>query len=110
MAAGVNGEVWFTNMTRSSGAVGRITPDGTISVIPLPSGVVTDYGIAASPDGNVWFTETGINKIGCLTPAGKVTEYPIPTEGSDPRAIAVAADGSIWFTERWGGKIGRIIP
>ncbi len=36
-------------------------------------------GIAAGPDGNVWFTEGVGNKIGRITPAGDVTEFPPAT-------------------------------
>ena len=34
--------------------------------------------IAAGPDGNLWFTESGGNQIGRITPAGVVTEFSDP--------------------------------
>ena len=43
--------------------------------------------IAAGPDGNLWFTEHGKNKIGRITPAGVFTEFPIPTAGASPEGI-----------------------
>ncbi len=69
------------------------------------------YGIAAGPDGNLWFTEAlGKEGIGRITPAGTVTEFStgIPPE-SRPTGIAAGPDGNLWFTEV-GGKIGRITP
>jgi hypothetical protein len=32
-------------------------------------------GIAAGPDGNLWFADNGANKIGKITTAGVITEY-----------------------------------
>ena len=43
-------------------------------------------GIAAGPDGNLWFTEFAGNKIGRITTRRVVTEFPIPTAGSRPSA------------------------
>ncbi len=65
-------------------------------------------GIAAGPDGNLWFTESDGNRIGRITPAGIVTEFSIPTAISYPRGIAAGPDGNLWFTEDSGNKIGRI--
>ena len=38
-------------------------------------------GIAAGPDGTLWFTEQWGNKIGRITTAGVLSEYSIPTNG-----------------------------
>jgi hypothetical protein len=65
-------------------------------------------GIAAGPDGNLWFTERNANQIGRITTAGVVTEFVIPTAASQPEGIAAGPDGNLWFTERNGNKIGRI--
>src|SRR3954469_8907745 len=35
----------------------------------------TPYGIAAGPDGNLWFTEFNGNRVARITPAGVVTEF-----------------------------------
>jgi len=69
------------------------------------------YGIAAGPDGNVWFTELGANRIGRITPAGAVSEF---SAGISAKAglngIAAGADGNLWFTEQSLDRIGRITP
>jgi len=54
-----------------SNKIGRITPSGTITEFPLPashSAFDAQYGagITTGPDGNLWFTENGANKIGRL--------------------------------------------
>jgi virginiamycin B lyase len=56
-------------------------------------------GITAGPDGNLWFTEYGGNKIGRITTAGVITEFPIPTDDSEPWGITSGPDGNLWFTE-----------
>ena len=85
-------------------------PPGTLATYPLPTSGSGPFGIAAGPDGNVWFTEDLGNKIGRITPAGSITEYSVPTTGSRPSGIAAGPDGNLWFTEGKGNKIGRITP
>ncbi len=112
IAAGPDGNLWFTEGTGPPGCppgrVGRITPDGTITEYPLPQPsnqrlAPTDHGscprgIAAGPDGNLWFTEYAGSAIGRITPDGTITEYPLPTFGG-PEGIAAGPDGNMWFTE-----------
>jgi streptogramin lyase len=64
-------------------------------------------GMAAGPDGAMWFTENGADKIGRITTSGDVTKYP-PALGSGLEDIALRPDGALWFTEGAGNKIGRI--
>ena len=65
----------------------------------------------AGPDGNLWFTEFGGDRIGRITPSGTVTEYSAGiTAGSDPNDITTGPDGNLWFTEYAGNRIGRITP
>jgi hypothetical protein len=69
--------------------------------------------IAAGPDGNLWFTESGgPGGIGRITPSGVITEFTAGlTSGSSPWAITAGADGNLWFTENFDpGRIGRITP
>ena len=67
-------------------------------------------GIAAGPDGNIWFTEKNSGKIGRITLSGGVTEFSIPTASSGPNSITRGPDGNLWFTENNADKIGRITP
>ena len=54
------------------------------------------------PDGNIWFTDSGVGKI---TPAGAVTYYSVP---GDPVQITAGSDGNLWFGTDSG--IGTITP
>jgi streptogramin lyase len=88
-------------------AIGRITPDGAVTEFPLADGSGPG-GIAAGPDGNLWFGLSGSNKIGRITTTGVITEFPVPTASSGPGSIAAGADGNLWFAEESANKIGRI--
>jgi virginiamycin B lyase len=92
------------------------------SLVTVVAGVSTEFsagitansgpsGIAAGPDGNMWFTEWDGSQIGRITPAGVVTEFSAGiTPGSHPNGIAAGPDGNLWFTEYTGNQIGRITP
>src|SRR6185437_6990353 len=64
-------------------------------------------GIAAGPDGALWFSEIDGNQIGRVTPDGAFSEFPLLAAGRGPFAIAVGPDQSLWFTEVTGNGIGR---
>jgi len=66
-------------------------------------------GIAAGPDGNMWFTGVTDPRlhhyIAKITPRGKIFEYRIQSEGAD---IIAGPDGKMWFTEPYYGLIGKV--
>ena len=64
-------------------------------------------GATAGPDGNVWFTEKGANKVAKVTAAGTVTAYAL-TSGASPAGITTGPDGRMWFAENGLNKIGVI--
>jgi streptogramin lyase len=79
-----------------------------ITEFPLESGSQPNY-ITTGSDGNLWFTDEGLNKIGRITTSGQVTDFGL---GITPQAglfgIAGGPEGNIWFTERTGHQLGRI--
>jgi virginiamycin B lyase len=65
-------------------------------------------GIAAGPDGNIWFTGATTNRIGRITVEGTVTSFDGTAAGvGEPGAITPGADGALWFTNV-NNRIGRI--
>ena len=65
-------------------------------------------GIAVGPDGNLWFTEPGADRIGKIT-TGVVSEFRAGiTPGSQPEEIVAGPDGNLWFTEPGADRIGKI--
>lgn len=65
----------------------------------------TPLGIAAGPDGNMWFA--AVDAIQRITPTGEVTTFPVADAG--PFMITAGPDGNLWFTA-YDNKIGRITP
>ena len=60
--------------------IGRITTAGSLSPNSRSRPPAADpNGIAAGPDGALWFTEGNADKIGRVTTAGSFSEFPIPT-------------------------------
>ncbi len=109
------GELWFTE-TRNG--VGRADTSGQITEyskhIPPPA---YPEGIAAGPDGNVWFTEKEGGAIARITPQGRVTTFLLPTGtfrpfpvagATNPLSITAGPDGALWFTAQGANAIGRI--
>jgi streptogramin lyase len=101
----------------AAGSAAALTP----TVTEFSAGVTASSapsGIAAGPDGNLWFLEfNSPGRIGLVTTAGAVTE--VATGGVTPglRAnagldeITAGPDGNLWFTEENNpGSIGRITP
>lgn len=76
---GQEGALWFTN----SGGIGRCSLTGVITQFSWSTAGTDDpQGAARGPDGAVWFTEYGSNKIGRIDVEGAVTTYTIPTAAS----------------------------
>jgi streptogramin lyase len=92
-------------------------PVGLIREIPLHGNA---GGIAAGPEGNLWFTQNlpaRAPAIGRITPGGKVTRFRHGlSRATQPSKITAGPDGNLWFTydgglrAMSGGGIGRITP
>jgi streptogramin lyase len=66
----------------------------TITEYAVPTAGSAPTGIAAGPDGALWFTEFSGNKIGRMTPDGVVTnEFTVPTASSSSVGIAAGPEG-----------------
>ncbi|HTA39296.1 MAG TPA: hypothetical protein VK760_09480 [Candidatus Acidoferrales bacterium] len=115
---GPDGNLWFTDRAASSGhpknAIVKMTPAGAMTqFVPgtAPSTNLPDEtfnGLAAGPDGNVWYAS--FNSVGFLTPAGAATDYPLSglgvCSGSPLAANVVAAqDGGLWFAIDCGTSV-----
>ena len=66
--------------------------------------------IVPGPDGAVWFTRNGDDRIGRIIIAGqvgridrdgKIEEFPLPDRTSKPHAVVATQDGGCWVT-LWG--------
>ena len=84
----------------------------TITELPPLAAGSGPQGIAAGPDGNVWFVENRASRFGRLTPStGKITDFSTGSgisANSLPAEITAGPDGNLWFTEEAPSRIGRI--
>ena len=65
----------------------RCTPSAMVAEFPLRAGV-SPSGIAAGPDGKLWFVESNINSIAVIDPSTHaITEFKLPSAGSQPIGI-----------------------
>jgi streptogramin lyase len=109
LTMGSNGHLWFTETNVD--LIGRIAPSGKVTHYPVPSGFVAALGIAAAPDGTIWFTESNeASQIGILfPPLGYIEEIALGGVVF-PSYIAAGPDGNMWFTGELSNQIGRISP
>jgi streptogramin lyase len=84
---------------------------GQVGDFPTPTAAAGPSGIAAGPDGNVWFTEFNEGQIGELNVATHaITEYSLHNTGAFPLGITMGPDGNVWFTEFGANAIGVLNP
>jgi virginiamycin B lyase len=77
---------------------------------PLPTAAAEPQDIVQGPDGNMWFTERGANKIGRIsgTNPGTIEEFDVAAGTTSPDIIVVGPDGALWYTQSNG--VGRMPP
>ena len=114
LASGPDGNLWtggtlFNTQTGEAlnGFIDRITLSGEVTTFSLGTAESSPRAIRPGPDGNLWFTEPGANKIGRITPAGQTTLFAVPTAGSQPVGITAGPNGNLWFTENGTRQIGE---
>jgi virginiamycin B lyase len=88
---------------------------GTLNVqiheyeVPTPKSRPHDPAVA--PDGSLWYTGQGANKLGRLDPkTGEFKEYPLKTPNSGPHGLVADNSGNIWFTAISAGYVGKLDP
>ncbi|MFG2941324.1 hypothetical protein [Streptomyces sp. NPDC048282] len=98
--------MWFT--ASGSNSVDRIDRTGHVTRYRLPDADGDPAGIAAGPDGRVWFTDES-GGVGRVAAAGRSTVVRVP-HGPDkaPFRLTTGPDRTVWFTELLGNAIGRI--
>ncbi len=102
------GRLWFTGQ---NGIYGRLDPKtGGMRVFDAPRGR-GPYGIAATPDGAVYFASLAGSYIARLdldTGQAAVIEPPTPKQGA--RRVWSDSKGQIWVSEWNSGQVSRYDP
>jgi len=105
-----NDMVYYSDFAR--GYLGRLDPTtGKTQQWRSPGGSESEpYGIAATPDGMVWYVETGLtpNRIIGFNPKTQTfsTPNPIPSGGGVVRNMVATPDGKLYFACSGVNKIG----
>jgi streptogramin lyase len=95
IAVGPDGALWFTEsgscaypnpnncVSLAPDKIGRITTSGALTEYPISTANAGTFGIAAGPDGAMWFTESNNNEIGRITvPANSIATLTVSQTGS----------------------------
>jgi virginiamycin B lyase len=115
VGVGPDKAIYFTENRTFS--LGKLTLDGQLEETPIEMRVRNHspnasgnplLGIAAGPDGAIWFTGAASNSIWRLSVDGVQTEFVLPTPNATPGGLVAGADGAMWFTEPTANQIGRI--
>jgi streptogramin lyase len=83
-------------------------PAAAHRTFPIPTPNSQPIEITRGSDGNMWFTESGGQRVARITPQGAVTEFGF--RRAFPDDITLGSDGAVWFTLGPDGMIGRITP
>ncbi|HET7452198.1 MAG TPA: virginiamycin B lyase [Thermoanaerobaculia bacterium] len=110
IALGADGNFWFTAIdpNTKNGKIGRMTPEGAITLFPIAAPGANPQLIAAGPCSDLWFTSAA--GIGRVTLDGKITVFPF----SDLRqteflsGVAVDANRNVWFSDQVGMAMARV--
>ena len=102
------GVLWFTGQ---SGIYGRLTPrTGKVEVFDAPKGR-GPYGIAAAPDGRVYFASLAGSYVGrIVAETGAVAVLSPPTRNQGARRVWPDSRGRIWVSEWDAGLLGMYDP
>lgn len=102
-----------SSCARFQGAIGRVSPEGQITITQLPKRAnVIPAGLFATPGGDLYFAEltvispnpnnrppVGTDRIGRVTPSGQLTEYAVPTHGDGTFWFVPGPPGTLWLAE-----------
>jgi streptogramin lyase len=109
LALGSDGNVWFTV---SYGAIGKITPLGTMTFFNIPTADSLPVGITAGPDGQLWFAERNGDNIGSIptsaTSGADIKEYPVGTSNAGLLYLVAGPDKRVWFNEFNNNRLGAM--
>jgi streptogramin lyase len=127
-----NTVLWFTETGADRIGVLRVDRDGRqLNLEDLPCGCSRPLGIGLDPDGSIWFTSEGDNRIGRLSPGqarpyspstAQLEHFDIPSrelvedpgqppvETSAPHSLALDPEGRVWFSEEATAKVAFLDP
>ena len=115
------GRVWFNgHFTRDPEQMGFLdVGTGAVTLRNVPphpvlakvDGGPIPYELRVAPDGSIWISELGGNRLVRHDPAANTFRtFDMPTPHSGPRRFDFDATGVLWIPEYSGGKLTRLDP
>jgi virginiamycin B lyase len=103
-----DGTLWFTGQ---GGVYGSLDPStGVLAVHPAPRGP-GPYGIAATPDGEVYLSSLAGSYLGAIDRAtGEIAVIDTPSAGGGARRVWSDSGGRQWITEWTAGNLAVYDP
>ncbi|HSM01339.1 MAG TPA: lyase [Acidimicrobiia bacterium] len=104
-----DGEVYYASL--GSSFVGRVAPDGEVTVIEPPTPEQGARRVWSDSEGSIWVSEWNSGQLSRYTPAtGEWSAWPLP--GEDPAAYAVFVDDTdvVWVSDFGANAIHRFDP
>jgi virginiamycin B lyase len=113
LAIDAQDKVYFTDY--QSGNLGRLDPaNGVAKMWPSPGGAgANPYGITITPDGMVWYSESGVTPNTLIRFNPKTEEFArakIPSGGGTVRNMAATSDGRIYLACSGVNKVAVVEP
>ena len=97
---GKDGDIYYSDYAR--GFIGHLSvKDGKVEEFPSPGGRTSrPYGIATTPDGMIWYSESGVQPNTLVRFDPKTHEFqkwPIPSGGGVVRNMVATDDGRLYL-------------
>ena len=102
------GKLWFTGQ---GGVYGRVDPNTRqVDIFDAPKGR-GPYGIAATPNGAIWFVSLAGNYLARIdTSSGRATVVELPTAAQGARRVWADSRGRLWVAEWNAGQVAMHDP
>jgi virginiamycin B lyase len=120
LALGPDGNVWFIEWNGvcsigggSYSSIGKITPEGVVMTYDVGLHGDAVYGIAAGPDGRIWFADPGgcdgyTSRIGAINTDGSGLTYYSAGLPAQVGTLIDGGDGNLYFGSYTANQMGRI--
>jgi|GEM_PF-1342094 len=109
ITSGPDKALWFLAGASGDDIV-RITVDGEMKAYRMKGASSRLQAITYGSDGNLWFTDSGTNKIGRISGNGVVKQFTVPTPNAGLSGICQGPDGKLWFLEQNANRVGSVTP
>jgi len=104
-----DGNIWY--VAYGASRVGYQSINGGVAgETSVPTANSAPFDIAPAADGNLYYTESAVDKIGRIANLFTAQSEISLTSGTQPESIVKGPDGNLWFTEFGTSKIGRLSP